>query len=110
MVSELQVYNLFFSLKRSKGSAKSSQILVKKGGLNLTHFAPLTNNIGHSRHGIFRKTPTSTYSLQQYVILLACQFKCALKRTRFFLTCKMLVFSINFFLTACLPQFRFYWT
>ena len=44
MVSELQVYNLFFSLERSKGSAKSSQTLVKKGGLNLMHFAPLTNN------------------------------------------------------------------
>lgn len=85
MVSELQEYNLFFSLERSKGSAKSSQTVVKKGGLNLMHFAPLTNNIGHSRQGIFRKTPTSTYSLQQlYVILLACQFKCALKRTRFF--------------------------
>ena len=84
MVSELQVYNLFFSLERFKGSAKSSQTLVKKVGLNLMHFAPLTNNIGHSRQGIFRKTPSSTYSLQQYVILLACQFKCALKRTRFF--------------------------
>ena len=44
MVLELQVYNLFFSLERSKGSAKSSQTLVKKVGLNLMHFAPLTNN------------------------------------------------------------------
>lgn len=52
MVPELQVYNLFFSLERSKGSAKSSQTLVKKGGLNLMHFAPLTNNIGHSRHSV----------------------------------------------------------
>lgn len=55
MVSELQVYDLFFSLERSKGSAKSSQTLVKQRWFEFDAFCTCKKKYWAQQAGYFQE-------------------------------------------------------